>query len=249
MKHRTLLTVFPILAAFALSACGQGIDITITVVDEEGTPMEGAYVRTGYTLRDGSDRIIEAHTDAGGRVYFKAHPPGYQYLKALVRHEGYYDSYAQFSITQPTQGGYLKQSDTDTTFTLREIRDPLPMYVRRLDTRIPGFGGEPTGYDLEKMDWVAPHGEGVRGDIYMRLHGQIDNRQKWDVQLTISFPGDGDGLVVLEEPPYPESAFKALRMAPESGYVSEWVLRSRRISGEAARAAGVSPTACSLAPF
>ncbi len=247
MKLKTILIVTAILSVLVSTACGRPpvSAMLVKVIDENGEPVEGAEAIGRFLWR--TDKLIPAPkglTDANGEIILRGRT--IQQVTAEAYKDGYYPSKLITTIPYPGSGHEAvphRSADFAVTLVLREIRDQVPMYARRLDTRIPGFGGEAAGYDLEKMDWVSPHGEGVRGDIYMRLDGQIDDRQIWDVQLTISFPGDGDGLVVFEEPPYPESVFKSPRIAPDDGYVSKWTLRNRRITREAARAAGVSPVA------
>jgi len=219
-------------------ACGAipKTSVTVTVVNEAGDPIEGAHAQgvfpygsaydvrpapTGYTNEDG---IVELRERAVAHIGI------------IVEKEGYYLSRKEAPLHYRTIPGEGRNEyfDVSVQVVLREIRDPVPMYAGAISTRIPEFR-DPVGFDLQRMDWVRPYGEGQEADVFFTLFGDFVDADDFDMQLRVQFPGEGNGIIVKDGPVFPESALKSPYKAPLEGYRNEWALGMRRLGREKAR--------------
>jgi hypothetical protein len=87
----------------------------------------------------------------------------------------------------------------------------------------------PVGYDLEKGDWLSPHGKGEVADFIIHAtctFGEIlpGDSQAYDATVTITFSNEDDGVVDYVETRQDGSVFHLPRYAPESGYTNIWSL-------------------------
>ena len=113
------------------------------------------------------------------------------------------------------------------TVILKPIRDPVPMYAKRLDVLVPTVN-TPVGYDIEKGDWVAPYGKGLRTDFEFTVAGQYESKLNYNGTLTLRLPGAGNGIQAFDLDPVQRSEFKSPYEAPESGYRPDWIWHNAR---------------------
>ena len=104
---------------------------------------------------------------------------------------------------------------------MKKIGTPVPMYaVARWTITLPEAEGS-LGFDLEKLDWVTPHGAGVVSDLVFKQEKKIDNVLGSSATLRIGFSNPADGLIPLYELRDAESELKLPRTAPPEGYEAE----------------------------
>lgn len=203
-----------------LAACGQAPEITVTiaVLDEHSESIKWAGVRTGYIRPEGGHRVIEGKTNDEGIFWFTGRP-GEHSISARIRKDGYYDSEKRFSVARSVQG-YAVNSDTEVSFILREIRNPVAMiYNRRHLVEVQEFG-RGFGFDFEKADWVKPYGLGEIPDAVITVSGHFNERDDRTSTLMIEFMNEHDGIMVGEW--FPESRLRSPHTAPEIGYHQEF---------------------------
>lgn len=83
--------------------------------------------------------------------------------------------------------------------TLKEIRNPMPMYIKRTEMKIPEED-KPVGYDFSKGDWVIPYGKGGMSDMSMQYAETVVEEGKTLKRvLTIRFPNEKDGVLHYEK--------------------------------------------------
>ena len=117
----------------------------------------------------------------------------------------------------------------DRRVVLKKIKNPVPLYARKLQhIKIPGLNA-PFGFDLEVGDWVAPHGEGKATDMIFQISGTHESYREYDLTLEVSFPNEGDGLVLFEGAYEMGSALRSDHLAPESGYKPTLVLKKKAL--------------------
>ena len=207
---------------------------TFLVVDDEGQPVEGAKLgcgwgRLGFSAPDvGQANLLtdsKGTAVVGGRSVFNefnyhSEKPGYYTVRSVD-----YDK----PLFHDRINGRWEPWNLTIELLLKRIKNPVPMYVKRLSASLP-VRSALVGYDLEVGDWVAPHGAGRTADLV--LLGRLDQRARedWDWELKVSFSNSGDGLQRFE--PGSSNGGSALRSpykAPLSGYLSTLTLvRSRR---------------------
>jgi hypothetical protein len=87
-------------------------------------------------------------------------------------------------------------------FELKPKGTPVAMYAKRERVSLPKTfnPAQPLGYDLERGEWVAPHGGGVFADFLFtpEIHGESAEHVRW--RLKLGFKNKGDGIISLIRP-------------------------------------------------
>ena len=87
----------------------------------------------------------------------------------------------------------------------------------------------PFGFDLEMMDWVAPHGKGKIGDFI--LEGILDDPRDKNYSpkgtLKLSFSNPLDGILEVESDSIGGSVLITPSEAPASGYSDTWIFKNK----------------------
>ncbi len=208
------------------------LKMTFHVVDDEGKPVEGAKAGFGGAGRprnadtEGKGAGVDGFTDAQGifsgevRVWDATHS-GYEVSK-----QGHYTAWASFSA-RPAVWGKWQPWNPTIEVVLKRIRNPVPMYAKRVEASLPKLG-EPVGYDLMIGDWVAPHGKGKIPDMFFIGKHRKGGDRDFDWELTVTFANSSDGIQRFT-PDRNTPSFRSPYEAPMDGYLSEWILkRSRR---------------------
>ena len=194
---------------------------TLKVTHEDGTPIKNANVRAffkfpradkgGYTfngLTDENGLFVVANKTAGA-VYWRVEKESYyQSLAEIISAQGY-------DPERLKDGRWLPWNPT-IPLVLRDIRNPIPMYVKRVDGKFPK--NQVVGFDCEKGDFVAPHGHGEVADFTIQISGDGIDNQRWNITNSLDSVDVDGGFQVLKRHNY--SGFKSEYLAPESGYAT-----------------------------
>lgn len=199
------------------------INVTIRVTDEKQVPVLDASIRTGYFQLSGGHRVIEGKTDENGVFSFTGNPAENS-IQALVRKAGFYQSEKRFSVAKSVDGQAFN-TDTEVDFTLREIRNPVPMAAGRIRMEYSESQGS-FKYDLMKRDWLPPHGRGQTADLLVHVDFVYRDLNDHDMQITWEFIGEANGIQSFE--PMAESHLISPHEAPMDGYKSKVSWRNRR---------------------
>lgn len=167
--------------------------------DHRKTPVgnDGTLEVTGETIRD----------TGGGATIFA---------------DGYYTDGAGFSFTgKNTILNHWEPWNPTLTVKMRPKKNPVPMVHKFIEwKKIPQMN-KPVGFDLEKGDWVSPHGTGVSSDLIFTVTGYFQDSQKGsEGRYQLSFSNEHDGIQVFRFPEGVRSSFKWPYEAPEKGYGS-----------------------------
>ena len=93
------------------------------------------------------------------------------------------------------------------------------MYARAFDDLNLPATNTPVGYDLAAGDWVVPHGKGSTSDLVFTFHRDFRERFEFNWDLTIQFPGDGNGWQAISPAEEnPQSELRYPRTTPAEGY-------------------------------
>jgi len=213
---------FALLVTFAVSSCvpgGPEAKVTINVVDEAGSPVEGALVAVlGFT------REREGKTDKLGRFTATIRNATSK-IEVVIRKKGYYS--ISRHIYEYT-GGYddyrWKPWNPRLDFILPKKRNPVVLrqkYVHGVD--IP-LKGQPVGYDLLAGDWVAPAGKGRINDFILLAQPTSTNGNFTTNRLVLTFSNSGDGLIQTNIHWRNDYTLRLPPMAPRTGYSNAWTL-------------------------
>lgn len=210
----------------------QLVNMKVHVHDEDGKPVEEAYVR-GVFFQDQvvDKKILGGHqglTDSKGLVELSGHEE--LYVTLTVKKNNYYDSQKRVTV----RSGHGR----DVFILLRKKRNPIAMYAKKVTNVSPGYDKaklkqiNKVGFDLIVGDYVAPYGSGVVSDVVFRTESIRRSWDDFELKRLITFSNKLDGLI-----PYyfehKESAYKGPYLTPLEGYKNEWLQRFSRRPEEA----------------
>lgn len=175
---------------------------TFRVIDTEGVPVTNALIKHCFhnNRTPDKERLVEKYTGTNGYAVFQGETSGG--LTYRVQKDGYYSSDGKYTEWQekwtPPDSPNIKKGrwqPWNPTFevVLKQIKNPIPMYVKSIRTDIP-VPNTFVGFDLERGAWVAPYGGGIRSDILFKLYRDLKSWQDYRSSLTITFPSRGDGI-------------------------------------------------------
>ncbi len=224
-----LIVIFILISVFtgnsyALFAKGK---ITIEVIGEDGTPVDGARVGIGFddVRKKSKENSVIGFTDDKG-TFAGAETTTSGYLAFNVTKDGYYKTTGDYQFKDRNVFGWEPWNPA-LKVVLRKIENPVPMYARNTmqsKLEIPVVN-QNVGFDLASYDWVVPYGIGTHADLIFNLQRlPIVSRKNYDATLTITFSNKGDGFQFVRENLQYGSQFKLPRYARENGYESKLVL-------------------------
>ncbi|HRK14113.1 MAG TPA: Ig-like domain-containing protein [Prosthecobacter sp.] len=210
--------------------------VTIQVVGEDGNPLVGFNVGSGFEIPNkngvGTSAIgAQGVTNKEGRVTItRPTANGFVYYGSWA--EGYYRTSNLTYQFKAHKDGQWTPSNPTLRVVLKRVGDPVPMYARKVATEIPAVD-QVIGFDLMIGDWVIPHGKGLRGDLLCKVVRRFVNWKDHDVALEITFPNEKDGLapIIEKTPPTRGSELRLPRTAPEDGYRNKLATAIRRQPG------------------
>lgn len=255
MKVKLILYVVVVLAwGITCKAFERGeANLQIRVVDETGTPVAGAHVFGGAWWPDREkvalgnlfkENSFDRKTDINGVVNVRL--AVYVDMRVTVDKDGHYLSREVFHFQMPGEHRMTLDSATKhwlpwpakKTIVLKRVRNPIPMYVKAVDVKVPVMG-QNAGYDLTKGDWVSPYGKGIVPDLlicvtgtFSKVEGQFGGfRPVCDLSMHVTFSNSGDGiqtiLVPMHNDDYQGSLLVTDHEAPLDGYRNEYTYQQR----------------------
>ena len=220
-----LFLCFVLMGNSSCFAMEQGIPRTLNVrvIGEDGEPIQGAEAKIGFRFV-GSTKGL---TDAEGRISHFGRQKGSWFVG--VNKEGYYHTGGLGPMAAPPD---------PVEVVLKRKIDPVPMVVGQVpNTSIPERD-KVIKYDLEKADWLPPHGSGKIADLYFRVRephfqkGGHYRAPEWEVIGEMWVENPGDGFVLLDRPeantPTVASELASPQQAPVSGYDQTKVIQENR---------------------
>lgn len=203
--------------------------VTLRVTDSTGFPVDNAEVSVAFWGSDSLPDVVahKGNTDTNGLFVaagITIHNMNYEIKKA-----DHYTTQGQYWFHRRgencVQNGRWQPWNLTNTVVLKEHRNPIPMYAKRVDISIPVLD-EAIGFDLEKGDWVAPHGQGSHADLIFTYNGAYDGPQVFSKRLCLAFNNNKDGLR-----PFPldkASELMSMYSAPDDDYATSLVLERER---------------------
>ncbi|AKJ64623.1 hypothetical protein [Kiritimatiella glycovorans] len=187
--------------------------IALKVVDPEERPVHGAEVtaRVPYWSVDPyGERIREVVRQTGpqGGVMIRGRTSGA--LEFDVDHPAYYAGSWSFAF---------RARSVRQQVVLKPKKNPVPMIaLRKVILPFPAQG-EPLGFDLVKVDWLPPHGEGEVADIRLSAKGRHASESAFRAVMQARFPGEHNGILPMDAPSFEEkSSLRSAHEAPRKKY-------------------------------
>ena len=196
MKSKTLVTFIGIIGAIWLLGAtnlprmvvvgdslkqaktfGAKAKIVFKVVDEEGTPVSGAKISAGLLLWSTDHNGVNGVTDRKGALVVRGATIGD--VRYSVNKDGYYYTHGGFYIPG-LSGASLKDGKwqpygIEHKVVLKRKRNPIPMYAHsefhNYDYYFPKLNTI-YGFDVFKMDWIQPFGNGEHADLLFEFTGK-----------------------------------------------------------------------------
>jgi len=191
---------------------GKPIRVTIEVIDDKGVPIENARIK-GYfnnpSKHDDTGTHYDVLTNQSG--LYKVLGVGYSFTECTIEKDGYYTSRYYLK---------LKQNDefaNKLTVVLKKIRNPVAMQVRQVEVIFPGLE-EYYPFDLDLCDWVEPHGNGKKANIYIYYYRDAKGMFTGEWVLKMKTENPEEGFRKKDFDTY--SKFKTIYQAPEIGYTN-----------------------------
>jgi hypothetical protein len=204
-------------------------NVSVAVVDDENRPV--AEADAGFSWGRIGDSKLDSDfsrklTTKEGLAEFSGSTGTNTYAYGATK-DGYYPSRGLNGAFDHANHGQWQPWGKRLTVVLKPIKNPVPMYAKRIDMLVPEVG-KPVGYDLEKGDWVAPYGKGMRTDFAFTVEGRYESKRDYEGVLTLRLPGEGNGIQSYSLDPVQRSQLKLPYEAPETGYETVWVWRNAR---------------------
>ena len=233
--------VFSLLAFFLLLACsvtfaGRQVEMggmdyalavrngakarfTFRIVDDVGNVVTGATVQVSFGRGDsqwikGASNINGLYTVEGrssGKILYDVDKAGYYHTSSEYRYG--------VGNVMLEDGKWYPWNPTNMVI-LKPVKSPVALYARSWgaadDILIP-LKGTNVAFDLEKGDWVAPHGQGQNGDLIVNCDEQASDPWTGFRKLTLTFGTNTlDGVRRYKLDGF--SGMRSIYEAPVDGY-------------------------------
>jgi hypothetical protein len=204
-------------------------EVTLRVVDSTGKPVEKAQVSVAFFPSDSyaNADVREKQTDSNGLLRLEGSTVAD--MNYTITKDSYYKTTGKYWFYHRgedcIQDGRWQPWNPTVTVVLKERRNPIAMYAKNFDVRIPVLD-QPVGFDLQRGDWVAPHGQGTTADLVLKYTATYQGPQDYSKRLEMTFSNPRDG--VQSAPLDRTSEFHSVYAAPEEGYEPAFVLEHSR---------------------
>ena len=211
---------------------GAEAKVTLRVVDTEGKEVPDASVSLTFAFRQKNKPQIGL-TDSNG--LFVAHGTLTDDIIYRVTKAGYYETFDRFFIekaaTRCLENGRWIPWNPTLQVTLKEIRKPIPMYVKSIDIKLPKKG-QNYGFDLLAAELVQPYGKGKISDIVLTCSGDKPpplSRNYYETLIMTSGSPDG-GFIQMKKECW--SYILSVNHAPQDGYQQQITLLTDSKEGQ-----------------
>jgi hypothetical protein len=206
---------------FEAHALFKSTKVTLVVVDEEGSPLEGVDAGVAFERNTGWGTDVtpqDKFTGGDGKATFTGQSNGH--IAYGAEKEGYYPSYYDYDFKDLGTFGW-EPWNPELKVVMRKVENPVPMYARNAgmerEIEVPVLNKD-IGFDLVVSDWVAPYGMGKTSDFIFNLRKNYSGPTNFETALTLEFSNEKDGIINVKEDLQEGSTFKLPRYAPRSGY-------------------------------
>jgi hypothetical protein len=179
--------------------------------------VSNATVNIFFEQKDGNQYKKEGETDVLGM--FTVEGMTRSSIGGCVKKDGFYrsDFHLPFAMGQERINGnrWLPWNPT-IPVVLREVRNPIPMYVKSVDHILPK--GVSIGFDCVVGEFLPPVGKGEVADfnVLVEQNGVLTKDRKFSKRMILQATSEGGGFVFLKA--HSASAFKSEHQAPLDDY-------------------------------
>ena len=186
---------------------GAQAKIELHIADDDGTPVPDAKIKAylGMNFRP-KGTWINGTTNTNGVFVLKGKTCGDE-IEVFVAKDGYYRShvvycYATMGAEREVKDGKWQPYDAAETIELRRILKPVALDSKGRSFDIPATNSW-VAFDVMKMDWVRPHGDGDVNDLELKFEwdGLFQNVSKFQ-NLQVRFTNCVDGAYISKKANY-----------------------------------------------
>ncbi len=184
MKCQTVIKILLvlILIPFAVSArtdndllqaikYGATAKFTIRILDDEGRPICGVKIEARFDAAlSRSGELKSVVTDTNGMAAVSGRTGKSVFIRATK--EGYYgstDEIGYVALGQGVREGKWQPWNMTKEVVLRPIKNPIAVKVPVDNWRIADVTYQWIGFDIERYDFVKPHGKGEVADMEIKI--------------------------------------------------------------------------------
>jgi hypothetical protein len=181
----------------------QGADgkATFHVVNTDGISVAGADIAACFF----GDREKRGVTDADGLFVIDGRTLHGADISYSIVKQGFYRTRATYQLGKRgyrclENGRWIPWNPT-LRVILKEIRNPIPMYMKRVSLPVP-VRDQPVGFDFEAGDWVAPNGRGSFPDMQLTYKWTTGEGSWRRHDFTVGFTTAQDGAYISPKDEY-----------------------------------------------
>lgn len=227
IKHAWICLILQVFLVSCFAQSKFDLKVTTRILDDCRNPINDAQVKIAFGVDPNRIEAICATGLSDKNGYFYAEARTYGQIGVTVKKEAYYEWVKSLSFFKNPDEDFIRPynpSEKPIVITMRKRVNPIPMYAKKVETKIPKPGVE-YGYDLIFGDWVAPLGDGKTKDLIFKTEGYWNNYRDNYSELTLTFSNDTDGIIAFEADPMCGSKLRSSNLAPAEGYQNRkvWV--------------------------
>ena len=197
---------------------GATLRMTFHVTDTQGVPVSNALVNAVFRVMNKEPTEKAFTTDTNGMCTVEG--LCFVNMNCSFSKEGYYGSVFNHRVlAEPPdiKDGKWQPWNPEIKITMKEKRNPIPMYVKQSTIRLPQKG-EVFGFDFKVGDLVEPYGKGEQADLFFKCVFEKKSEAFGDFkrELFITAVQPDEGIIVREKEKWSE--FRSAYEAQESGY-------------------------------
>ena len=198
---------------------GAAAKVTLKVAEQNGLAVSNANATVYFDMVNKNGNASRGSTDGEG--LFSAEGLCADYAAITVTKQGYYDTRFRYDGIRSRDPERLKDGrwlpwNPTIPVVLREVRDPIPMYVKSVDAILPK--GVFVGFDCLRGEFLPPAGNGETADFYILVEqdGVLSKDRKFSRRMALRSASEDGGFVFQAS--HLHSAFKSEYLAPLDGY-------------------------------
>lgn len=197
--------------------------VTLLVVNDGQVPVKNADVEIYFVYSDtyGGFETVSGKTDTNG--FFSAEGISKGRLSYILSKDDYYKTKGEYKFYKAKDASVENKRwlpwNPVVSVVLKPKKNPISMYAKRVNIELPEQN-KSLGFDLEKGDWVAPHGSGVIADLC--IFYSLEKKDLWTgiERFEIANTNTLCGVQELAGDDY--STFRSQYEAPLDGYAHRW---------------------------
>lgn len=196
--------------------------LTARVVDEEGNAIAGADAEAYFVvakMHEWGDTTIRKTGKSDDKGLFIVEGAGGPMVSVSASKDGFYSGGSGFEFKARSPRNRWEPWNPAINLVLRRRRNPVPMYAQYTDYILVPVFDQAVGYDLEKGDWVTPHGKGLVSDFVFKFHVERRSFSDYECSFILTFSNAHDGIQEYYFPPKEASYYKWPFEAPVDGYI------------------------------